>query len=348
MSRRISTQLKSAGVKTIGRYYDRAYGSGIGEVLLPPSVEDPDQGRADRDRERGPVGLRGVPALRRAVRELRSAKQGNRRQGPQGRRGRRASGAGARPARRDADLFRDRFRSDARPGQPASRRPHLAEHRSLFRSGQRGVGADIAGRSASMAPGSPASVSRRAARRNISGCRSSLGHVGSPEFFNGGQWHLFQNVIEIKRSYARDTFDTDVVNPAAPYFGQWTSRGAGDAAQRRCRGGNPGEPRLREKGMRGGDRAGQRQAASRAKTARYNSTCRILTDEDRGYVGVEPDRGRCRGRLRPHMPISFWGDCLEICRGQARANRCFPPPTAAAPKPGTAGLGIPTQRVSER
>ncbi len=24
-------QLKSAGVKTIGRYYDRAYGSGIGE-----------------------------------------------------------------------------------------------------------------------------------------------------------------------------------------------------------------------------------------------------------------------------------------------------------------------------
>ena len=54
---------------------------------------------------------------------------------------------------------------------------------------------------------------------------TSLGHVGSPEFFNGGQWHLFQNVIEIKRSYARNTFDTDVVNPAAPYFGQWTSHG---------------------------------------------------------------------------------------------------------------------------
>ena len=30
-------QLKSAGVKTIGRYYDRAYGSGIGEILLSPS-----------------------------------------------------------------------------------------------------------------------------------------------------------------------------------------------------------------------------------------------------------------------------------------------------------------------
>ena len=94
---------------------------------------------------------------------------------------------------------------------------------------------------------------------------SSLGHLGSPEFFNSGQWHLFQNVIEIKRSYARNTFDTDVANPAAPYFGQWTSRGPAHAARLRRRGGYPGEPRLREKGMRDRGRAGQRQAASRAE-----------------------------------------------------------------------------------
>ena len=91
---------------------------------------------------------------------------------------------------------------------------------------------------------------------------SSLGHVGSPEFFNGGQWHLFQNVIEIKRSYARDTFDTDVANPAAPISGN------GRRAARRCR----TTPLLAadilasrafvKKGMRDGDRAGQRQAAS--------------------------------------------------------------------------------------
>ena len=54
---------------------------------------------------------------------------------------------------------------------------------------------------------------------------TSLGHVGSPEFFNSGEWHLFQNVTEIKLSYAPDTIDTDVANPAQTYFGQWTSRG---------------------------------------------------------------------------------------------------------------------------
>ena len=94
--------------------------------LLPPQEQDADQGRADRDRKCGPVRLCGVPALRRAVRELRSAEQGDRRQGPQGRRGRGAAGARTRPARRHADLFRDRFRSypgrTARCPPPASGR----------------------------------------------------------------------------------------------------------------------------------------------------------------------------------------------------------------------------------
>ena len=40
--------------------------------LLPPPEQDSDQGRADRDRERGHVRLRDVPALRPQLRELRS------------------------------------------------------------------------------------------------------------------------------------------------------------------------------------------------------------------------------------------------------------------------------------
>ena len=50
-------QLKSAGVKTIGRYYDRAYGSGIGETCYHHPMQDADQGRTGRDRERRHVGL---------------------------------------------------------------------------------------------------------------------------------------------------------------------------------------------------------------------------------------------------------------------------------------------------
>ena len=146
---------------------------------------------------------------------------------------------------------------------------------------------------------------------------SSLGHLGSPDFFNGGQWHLFQNVIEIKRSYARNTFDTDVVNPAAPYFGQWTSRGPAmphDAAA--------AEEILASRSfvkkacvMAAAPDNGKPRPAP--KTARYNSTCRILTDEDRGYVGVSmTEDDAVDGYV--HTSDLVLGDWLETCRGLAR------------------------------
>ena len=83
------------------------------------------------------------------------------------------------------------------------------------------------------------------------------------------------------------------------------------------------------------------------KTARYNSTCRILTDEDRGYVGVSmTEDDAVDGYV--HTSDLVLGGLARNMPGSGSANRCFPPPTAAAPKPGTAGLGIPTLRVSVR
>jgi len=83
------------------------------------------------------------------------------------------------------------------------------------------------------------------------------------------------------------------------------------------------------------------------KTARYNSTCRILTDEDRDYVGVSmTEDDAVDGYV--HTSDLVLGGLARNMPGSGSANRCFPPPTAAAPKPGTAGLGIPTLRVSVR
>ena len=57
------------------------------------------------------------------------------------------AGALARPAGANADLFRHRFRSRPRQRLRAAGRSHLAEHRNVLRSGQRGAGADaVAGR----------------------------------------------------------------------------------------------------------------------------------------------------------------------------------------------------------
>ena len=83
------------------------------------------------------------------------------------------------------------------------------------------------------------------------------------------------------------------------------------------------------------------------KTARFNSTCRILTDEDRGYVGVSmtEDDG-VDGYV--HTSDLVLGGLSRNMPASGSANRCFPPPTATAPKPGTAGLANRTQRVSAR
>ena len=158
---------------------------------------------------------------------------------------------------------------------------------------------------------------------------------------------MFQNVVEIKRSYARNTFDTDVINPAAPYFGQWTSRGpapphnpavAADILASRAFG---------KKACVMASAPGNDKPRVVAKTSRFNSTCRILTDEGQGYFGVSMTEGDVVDGY-VHTSDLVLGGLSRNMPGPGSANRCFPGPTAAAPKPGTAGLGNRTQRVSAR
>ena len=115
---------------------------------------------------------------------------------------------------------------------------------------------------------------------------TSLGHTGTREFFNAGHWHLFQNLTEIKRSYAPDTFDTDVTNPSLSYFGQWTTRGRAPAHDAiaaidilACRA-------FVKSGCAVLSAVPSRKVRNPAKTSTYNATCRILSIEEGGYLGV--------------------------------------------------------------
>jgi hypothetical protein len=59
----------------------------------------------------------------------------------------------------------------------------------------------------------------------------STGHSGTQAFYNTGNWTLFQNALDVTPAEVGYGIDTNIVNPSAQgYFGQWTDRGARQAA----------------------------------------------------------------------------------------------------------------------
>ena len=339
-------QLKSAGVKTIGRYYDRAYGSGTGESCYHHPLKTLTKAELTAIES---AGMSVFVVFQHCGAQCVNFDLQNKETADKGRKDAEAAVRLAEELGQPAETpiyFAIDF--DPTPGRdnplPAARIwPSIEAYfdqvaevlaRTPWQVGVYGAGITCQRLKAS-------------GKAKYFWLSSSLGHLGSPEFFNGGQWHLFQNVIEIKRSYARNTFDTDVVNPAAPYFGQWTSRG----------------PAMPHDAVAAADILASRAFVKKAcavvstpdngkprpapKTARYNSTCRILSDEDRGYVGVSMTEDDAVDGYIHASDLVLWGLSRNM-PGSGSANRCFPPSAAAAPKPGTAGLGIPTQRVSAR
>jgi hypothetical protein len=59
----------------------------------------------------------------------------------------------------------------------------------------------------------------------------STGHSGTQAFYNTGQWTMFQNALDIKPAAVGYGIDTNIANPSTQgYFGQWTDKGARQAA----------------------------------------------------------------------------------------------------------------------
>ena len=114
-----------------------------------------------------------------------------------------AVGARSRPARRHADLFRHRLRSRTRQRLPLpadriwpSIDAYFDQVNEVLAHTHWQVGVYGAGITCRRLKAS--------GKAKYFWLSTSLGHFGSREFFNSGHWHLFQNVTEIKRSYARE------------------------------------------------------------------------------------------------------------------------------------------------
>jgi hypothetical protein len=339
-------QLKSAGVKTIGRYYDRAYGTGIGESCYHHPLKTLTKAELTAIEN---AGLSVFVVFQHCGAQCANFDLQNKETADKGRKDAEAAVRLAHELGQPAGTpiyFAIDF--DPTPGRdnpmPAawiwpSIEAYFDQVNEVLAKTRWQVGVYGAGITCQRLKAS--------GKAKYFWLSTSLGHLGQSEFFNGGQWHLFQNVVEIKRSYARNTFDTDVANPAAAYFGQWTSHGPAAPHDSAAAADILASRAFVKKACVIASAPGNDKPRAAPKIARFNSTCRILTDEAQGYVGVSMTEDDVVDAY-VHTSDLVLGGLSRNMPGPGSANRCFPPPTAAAPKPGTAGLGNRKQRVSAR
>ena len=342
------TQLKSAGVTTIGRYYDRGYGRGVGESCYHHPLKTLTKAELTAIEN---AGMSVYVVFQHCGAQCVNFDLQNKETAEKGRKD--AAGAielaqklGQPP---DTPIY-FAIDYDPYPGSdcalPAARIwPSIDAYFDQVNE----VMSDTRWQVGVYGAGITCQRLKDSGKAKYFWMSSSLGHVGSPRFFNSGQWHLFQNVIEIKRSFARNTIDTDVANPSQPYFGQWTSHGPAAPHHPDTMADILASRAFVKKGCMIATAPGNDKSRPAAKQpVRYNSTCRILTEEDNGYCGVSRTEDDAVEGYVHKSDLVLGGLAGNLPGGAEARARCFPPPTAAAPKPGTAGLGSPTQRVSER
>jgi hypothetical protein len=339
-------RLRSAGVKTIGRYYDRSYGSGIGESCYHHPLKMLTKAELTAIEN---AGLSVFVVFQHCGAQCVNFDLQNKETAEKGRKDAAAAIQLAHDLGQPANTpiyFAIDF--DPWPGSgcplPAARIwPSIDAYFDQINEVLRGTRWQVGVYGA----GITCERLKASGKAKYFWLSSSLGHVGTPEFFNGGNWHLFQNVIEIKRSYARNTFDTDVINPATPYFGQWTSHGpaaphnpvaAADILASRA---------FVKKTCVISPTPDNERSRTALKAVRVTSTCRILTPEINGHFGVSlTEDDAVDGYV--HKADLVLGGLLGNLPGWETKGRCFPAPAATAPKPDAAGLGNRPQRVSAR
>ena len=286
-------KIKATGVKTIGRYYDRTYGSGIGETCYhsPTKVLAKAELKAIED-----AGLSVVTIFQHCNADCMNFNADN--------------AATAEKGRKDATAA-IQLASDL--GQPADTPIYFGIDFNPVQYGGCKLPTEKVWQSIETYFKQINEVLARTGwQAGIYGCgricrllkdrklasyawlSASMAHEEQNEFFNSGEWHIFQNRIDIQKDYAKkgDEFiDTNVVNPSnlnggtgGPYFGQWTTKGRGEPhdiydsydilvsrafLKRAC-------------GYK--DASGKLQP--QATRVLFDSTCRVMTEEKDGYFGI--------------------------------------------------------------
>jgi hypothetical protein len=337
-------RLKSAGVKTIGRYYDRAYGTGIGEACYHNKTKTLTKAELAAIER---AGLSVYVVFQHCGAQCVNFDLQNTATADKGRKDAEGAVALARELGQPAHtpIY---FAIDFDPAHdggcvlPADRiwpsiesyfdRVNEVLAHTRWQVGVYGAGATC-------------KRLKMSGKARYFWLSTSLGHSGSRDFFNAGHWHLYQNLTEIKRSYAPDTFDTDVANPSASYFGQWTTRGRAPAHDAiaaidilACRA-------FVKSGCTVMPYLSARKARKATKTASFNATCRILTIEDGGYLGVSmTEDDAVDGYV--HRSDVVTGGLLRNMPVFNSSRACAPPmPLASRPE---ARLDAATSRVSAR
>lgn len=129
---------------------------------------------------------------------------------------------------------------------------------------------------------------------------ASMAHEGTREFFNSGDWHIFQNRIDIQKDYCRkneEFIDTNVVNPSAldldangPYFGQWTTKGRAEAHEV-CDSFDILASRAFLKRACGYKKDMSERLQPRPSRVLFDSTCRLITQLKDDYIGISVTEG---------------------------------------------------------
>lgn len=278
-------RLKAAGIKTIGRYYDRGYGTGIGEVCYhhPQKVLTRAEMAAIEQH-----GMSVFIVFQHCGHQCANFNIDNKDTAEKGRKD--AEGAVrlaeelGQPAHTPIYFAID---FDPMPGSDCALKSdriwpsveaYFDQINEVFAKTKLDVGIYGAG-----------ITSRRlkaAGRAKYFWVSTSLGHFGTPEFFNGGDWHIFQNVTEIKRSYAKNTFDTNLANPGQTYFGQWTTKGPALPHSAVEATAILASRAFVRKGCVVLSHPDPKAKGRKAAKLRYNSTCWLLTPEIEGCFGV--------------------------------------------------------------
>jgi hypothetical protein len=175
---------------------------------------------------------------------------------------------------------------------------------------------------------------------------ASMGHQETPEFFNRCEWHIFQNRIDIQKDYGRkgDEFiDTNLVNPSilnadpnAPYFGQWTTKGRAEAHDV-AESFDILASRAFLKRACGYRKDSSGKLLPRASKALFDSTCRVLCEEQDGYIGISITEGDDVEGYIHHSDIAVGGLWRNMPKRDA-SNVCGPPRPPSSDVPAVSTL----------
>jgi hypothetical protein len=292
-------KIKASGVKTIARYYDREYGSGTGETCWHSPTKTLTKAELTAIED---AGLSVVVIFQHCNADCMNFSTTNSATADKGRKDATAA------IQRAADL-----------GQPAETPIYFGLDFNPVQYGSCKLSADQIWSSIATYFGQINEVMARTRWQvGVYGCGSncrflrdrklakyfwlsaSMAHEGTHSFFNSGEWHIFQNRIDIQKDYGRkgdELIDTNLVNPSnldgdpdGPYFGQWTTKGRAEA-HNICDSYDILASRAFLKRACGYNKDANGKLQPQASRVIFDSTCRVLTEERDGYFGISITEG---------------------------------------------------------